>query len=125
MSKIVIVSYNNLGLDFWKNHLSLGSLDELLHFHSGNACIQANPAQTDIVIVDDYFGKPKPGDLGSAEAIRLIANMHPQAKCFHVSPEYCSVDPAGRPMNYRCSNFNGDVISEINSILIPTPLAAS
>lgn len=117
MKAIFILSYNRLGLDFWKNHLELDQSDKVYQFRSGQECVQNFNQEPTLVIIDDYFAKCKEGDASSEDVIQILNQILPQTHVFHISPKNCGAEKTERNTRFVCSNFNQDVIAEINLAL--------
>mgnify|MGYP006210930645 CR=1 FL=1 len=117
MTTVFILSYNSLGLDFWKNHLELSGSDRVSQFRSGQDCVKSLNHEPSLIIIDDYFANSPEDDAGSEEVIQIINEIMPDVKVFHISPRNCGSEMTHGHMKFVCSNFNQDVITDINETL--------
>ena len=117
MKTVFILSYNSLGLDFWENHLELGHSDKFHQFRSGRDCIKSLNHKPSLIIIDDYFAKYKNGDARSEEVIQIMTQIMPDVSVFFISPQNCNTEHSRGENNFMCSNFNQDIIADINETL--------
>ena len=117
MKTVFILSYNSLGLDFWENHLELDNSDKVHQFRSGQDCIKSLNNKPSLIIIDDYFAKDKNGDAKSEEVIQIMTQIMPDVSVFHISPQNCNTENSKGKNNFMYSNFNQDIIADINENL--------
>ena len=116
MKTVFILSYNNLGLDFWKNHLNLDESDKVYQFRKGDQCLRNMNCLPNLVIVDEYFAHIIGDDMDGEEVVRVISEKHAGANCFHISPNNTYLEQSGVDEVFR-SNFNHEVINKINAMI--------
>jgi len=117
MKTVFILSYNSLGLDFWGDHLELGHSDKVHQFRSGQDCIKSLNHKPSLIIIDDYFANFKDGDARSEEVIQIMTQIMPDVAVFYISPQNCNTENPQGKNKFMCSNFNQDIISDINETL--------
>ena len=117
MKTVFILSYNSLGLDFWENHLELGHSDKVHQFRSGQDCIKSLHNKPSLIIIDDYFANYKYGDARSEEVVQIMNQIMPDVAVFYISPQNCNTENSQGKNKFMCSNFNQDIISDINETL--------
>ena len=117
MKTVFILSYNSLGLDFWGDHLELGHSDKVHQFRSGQDCIKSLNHKPSLFIIDDYFANFKDGDARSEEVIQIMTQIMPDVAVFYISPQNCNTENPQGKNKFMCSNFNQDIISDINETL--------
>ncbi|MCB0762651.1 MAG: hypothetical protein KDC12_14075 [Flavobacteriales bacterium] len=121
MKTIFILSFNNLGLDFWKTHLHLDQSEKVYQFRKGEPLLKSINFRPDLVVIDDYFASQKPGDLNAQDVIDGIKAMLPKTKCLHISPSFSNDNQYDRENKVMRSNFNSDLLEKVRSWLLPKP----
>lgn len=117
MKTVFILSYNSFGLDFWKNHLELSHSDKVHQFRTGQDCIKSLNHEPSLIVIDDYFANCAEGDVMSEEVIQILDEIMPEVMIFHISPKNCGAEKSHGNTKFVCSNFNQDVITDINETL--------
>ncbi len=117
MKNIFVLSFNNLGLDFWKKHLEIQNVERIYQFTSAETCLKSLNCEPDLVIVDDYFSNTKEGDPDAIVVLEAIHTMLPNTICLHISPTHCYNAKFDPNTNTYCSNFNQDILNKMNLVL--------
>lgn len=117
MKNIFVLSFNNLGLDFWKKHLEIENVERIYQFTSAEKCLKSINCEPDLVIVDDYFSNMKEGDPDAYVVLEAIHTMLPNTICLHISPSHCYNAKFDPSTNTYSSNFNQDILNKMNLVL--------
>jgi hypothetical protein len=119
MKTVVLLSYNNLGLEFWNRHLNFNHNVEVHHFRTGKSCISALAVglKADVIIVDDYFARTEKGDYSGHEVVNKVSKKFTKIPCFHITPDLAEVANGNGDQHVVFSNFDESVLALINNSL--------
>lgn len=125
MNCVFILSYNNLDISFWEQHLDLEKVESIYIFRQGNTCLNNLKLKPDMLIIDEYFAPKNKGALSAQDIITGVFSDTKETSVIHLSPEHynnCTKD-ALHP-HYR-SNFNTGILDVMNALIHQTkPTAA-
>ncbi len=116
---VLIISFNNFGLSFWRNHIELSESNVWLIQASGYTNINFRELNPSVVILDSYFHK-EDNEESIVDLLRTIQVQMKETTVFHFSPDYSDVESS----NYSMLGVNKTVICkeafwDINNVLNP------
>lgn len=125
MNCVFILSYNNLDISFWEQHLDLDKVESIYIFRQGSTCLNNLKLKPDMLIIDEYFAPKDSGALSAQDITLQVLDKRPETSIINLSPKHftnCSRDTLYP--HYR-SNFNSEIIEVMNQLIQhTTPTAA-
>jgi len=119
--KIFIISFNQLGTDFWKEHLSLNNID-LWHWQTPQQGVDnVTTVWPDIIIIDGYWAKEsfKP-------YLETILKLNINTKLYCLTPKAgCRTQLIPFDKRLTFSKFSSSFINEVNNIIAPKNVTKS
>lgn len=125
MNCVFILSYNNLDISFWEQHLDLDKVESIYIFRQGSTCLNNLKMKPDMLIVDEYFAPKNPGALTTQDIVTGVLAKSPETNVVNLSPEHCNNCSRDILYPHYRSNFNTGIIQAMNDLIQQTtPTAA-
>lgn len=86
-NNVIIISFNNFGISFWRNHLELSTSNVRLFEASGHSDLSFKELNPSVVIIDSYFHKES-NEKSIMDLFQRIKHEVKEAPIFHFSPNY-------------------------------------
>ena len=94
---VLIISFNNFGLSFWRNHIELSETNVWLIQASGYTNINFRELNPSVVIIDSYFHK-EDNEEPIVDLLRTVKMQMKGTAVFHFSPDYSGAINNNYPM---------------------------
>ncbi len=114
--KVFIISYNNLPIEFWNEHLNFDSCVVWLWSNDTDQAINnISSVLPDVVIVDGYWAKKS-----ILKNVRYLISKKYISNIFYITPKRESIlRMLFLDQRLHVSRFTNDVLDDINSCLNP------
>lgn len=84
---VLIISFNNFGLSFWRNHIELSESNVWLIEAAGHSNLSLKELNPSVIIIDSYFHKEN-SEQPILDLFQCIKQEVAHAPVFHFSPDY-------------------------------------
>lgn len=125
MNSLFILSYNNLQINFWEQHLDLDAVDNIYLFNKGATCLNNLTKLPEAIIIDEYFAPIESGSITADDIIQAVLLASPNTHVYHLSPAFCNNAVRDVIHPHYKSNFNQTILQVLNQQIMNAKVHAA